>query len=165
MARPTKSAWAWAGSASAAAASGEFTPKTLGTSGPVFSRTALAVATRPTSQPARVAGSVGVEIPEAVRHRHTHPISIHSREGAQDSGPRVRNDAGVIVGENGALAPDEVQEGGYLLQVGGNVRVVATKVGVVELDVDDSLNPSSSGIQHAGCSRLGGSGQNQAAHH
>src|SRR5438876_557623 len=40
-------------------ASGEPGPKTVGTSMPVFSRTVLAVATAPTSQPARVYGTQG----------------------------------------------------------------------------------------------------------
>src|SRR5262249_55409599 len=50
------------------AASGEFAPNTLGTSGPVFSSTALAVATMPTSHPARVNAThgAGAFLPSAV---------------------------------------------------------------------------------------------------
>src|SRR5207244_13164945 len=56
---PTKSANAWAGFATTSAASGEAGPKTVGMSIAVFSRTVFAVATAPTSHPARVYGPHG----------------------------------------------------------------------------------------------------------
>jgi hypothetical protein len=56
---PTKSANAWPGFAATSAASGELAPKTVGMSIAVFSRIVFAVATEPTSQPARVYGTHG----------------------------------------------------------------------------------------------------------
>src|SRR5262245_34599208 len=56
---PTKSANPCAGFAATSAASGEPAPNTVGISMAVFSRTVFAVATAPTSQPARVKGTHG----------------------------------------------------------------------------------------------------------
>src|SRR5436309_4917120 len=56
---PTKSAWASVALAFASWSSGEPGPKTLGTSGPVFSRIVLAVDTAPKSQPALVYAAHG----------------------------------------------------------------------------------------------------------
>src|SRR5207247_8984347 len=56
---PTKSANAWPGFAATSAASGDAGPNTVGMSIAVFSRTVFAVATAPTSQPARVYGTHG----------------------------------------------------------------------------------------------------------
>src|SRR5262249_45188342 len=56
---PTKSANAWPGLALTSAASGEPAPNTVGMSMAVFSRMVLALATAPTSQPARVYGTHG----------------------------------------------------------------------------------------------------------
>src|SRR2546423_134375 len=59
MPMPTKSAKAWPGFAVTSAASGDAGPNTVGMSMAVFSRTVFAVATAPTSHPARVYGTHG----------------------------------------------------------------------------------------------------------
>jgi hypothetical protein len=45
-----------------------------------------------------------------------------------------------MIGENGALSAQEIEEVGYLLEVGWHVRIVAAEMHVVELDVDDVLD-------------------------
>jgi len=46
----------------------------------------------------------------------------------------------VVVGEQGAVVADEVEQARHLLEIGGDVRVVAAEMRVVELDVDDVLD-------------------------
>jgi len=47
----------------------------------------------------------------------------------------------VIVGQEGAVADDEVAERRYLLEVGWDVRVIALGVHIVELQNDHVLDP------------------------
>ena len=52
----------------------------------------------------------------------------------------MRDQRCVMFSKERALVFEEVQQIGHLLEVGGHVRVVAPKVDVVELDVDDVLD-------------------------
>src|SRR5262249_50124441 len=58
----------------------------------------------------------------------------------------------------GALALQEAQQVGHLLEVGRHVRVVALDVDVVELDVDDVLDAVAEVAGRRGVGRGGGEG-------
>jgi len=65
----------------------------------------------------------------------------------------VRDQGGVIVREQRAVALDEVEQVRHLLEVRRHVRVVTPEVGVVELDVDDVLDVVAGRLQVAGARR------------
>src|SRR5262249_21516336 len=72
-----------------------------------------------------------------------------------------------VVGDR-AVALQEAQQVGHLLQVGGHVRVVTREVRVVELDVDDVLDRALRRLQlapgggRAGSSLAGGQSSRDA---
>ena len=80
------------------------------------------------------------EIPEAVRHRLSHPVRVDAGQGRQDAGRGVRDQRRVVVGQQRSVAADEVEQVRHLLQIGRHVRVVTQEVRVVELDIDDVLD-------------------------
>src|SRR5436305_3630240 len=45
-----------------------------------------------------------------------------------------------MVGEHNAVIRDEVEKVGHLLQVRGNVRVIASEMNIVELDINHMLD-------------------------
>jgi hypothetical protein len=50
------------------------------------------------------------------------------------------NERSVMVGEEGAVVLEKVEEVGHLLEVGGNVRVITGEMDVVEMYIDDVLD-------------------------
>ena len=61
----------------------------------------------------------------------------------------MRDQGGVIVREQRAVAANEVEQVRHLLEVGWNVRVVTKEVRVVELDVDHMLDVVAGGRELA----------------
>src|SRR6185312_321102 len=94
----------------------------------------------PVSKRARERGDAVLKDTEAVADRETEFLAIHTREGGHDVNRGVRDERGVMVGEQGALLFEEIQQIGHLLEIGRDVRVVASQVNVVELKVDDVLD-------------------------
>jgi len=76
-------------------------------------------------------------------------VAVDTGQGSQDVVGSVRNQHCVMVRVQRAIVADEVEQMWHLLQVGGHVGVVALQVGVVELNVDDVLNPAVSGVELA----------------
>jgi hypothetical protein len=46
----------------------------------------------------------------------------------------------MIIREQGAVITNKIKQTGHLLQIRRHVRVIASKVGVIELDVDHMLD-------------------------
>ena len=79
---------------------------------------------------------IRIEITETVAHWHTVPVPINACQGREDVRGGVGNERRVMVGEERPLAFEEVQQVRHLLQVGGNVGIIANEVRVIELHVD-----------------------------
>src|SRR6202011_1323170 len=88
-------------------------------------------------------GDSGTRIPcwrevfEAVGNGYPVTVAVDARQGRQDVSRGVRDQGSVVVGVQGAVVLDEVEQVRHLLEVGRNVRVVTLEMCVVELDVDD----------------------------
>src|SRR5262249_57067320 len=98
-AMPTESARPCRGFAVPPAAPTDPAPKTLGTSGPMFSSTAFAVDTMPTSQPARVKAThgAGAFLPSAVSMLNVASVGVVV-EGSKMPSVQYANDTpGVVV--------------------------------------------------------------------
>ena len=80
------------------------------------------------------------EVAEAVRDGLAHPVGVHACLRGEDPGRGVRDQDRVVVGEQRAVAADEVQQVRHLLEVRRDVPVVPQEVRVVELDLDDVLD-------------------------
>ena len=79
-------------------------------------------------------GAVGVVGLVAVGDGHAVPVAVQAGEGGQDVVGGVRDQRRVVVGQERAVAGEEVQQVRHLLQVGRDVRVVPEVVHVVEHD-------------------------------
>jgi hypothetical protein len=55
----------------------------------------------------------------------------------------------MVVRQNGAVVEQKVAQVRHLLQIRRNFGNVAPEVDVVELDIDDTLDPAATGVQHA----------------
>ena len=77
------------------------------------------------------------------------PVSSAYRPvlGREDVVGRVRDEDRMVTGMECAVLLDEVQQVGHLLEVGGNVRVVAGEVYVVEFGVDYLFDLSATRVQ------------------
>jgi hypothetical protein len=85
----------------------------------------------------------------AVRHRLALPVRIEAGERRQDPARGVRDQNRVVVGEERPIALQEVEQVRHLLEVRGDVRVVAVVVRVVELDLDHVLDAVAVGAELA----------------
>src|SRR5713226_7769586 len=99
---------------------------------------------------ADVAGTVWVEVAEAVAHGHTVTVTIDASQRGEDIRGGVGDERSVMVGENGPLGLENVQEVRHLLEIGRHVRVIADKMRVIELNIDDMLDSSLGRVQRAG---------------
>ncbi len=76
-------------------------------------------------------------------------LPIDTGESSNDVVGGVGDERGMVIGGERAVVHEEIEEMGHLLQVRGNVRVIAGEVNVVELNVDDVLDVSASRAQSA----------------
>ena len=73
-------------------------------------------------------------------------VGINARQRGDDVIRRMRLQRGVVVGHQHPIIRDEIQQIGHLLQVGRNIRVIADKVNVIELNINHVLDLPSRGI-------------------
>ena len=92
----------------------------------------------------RVRDAIGSVEHEGVAHGLTVAIRVDAGQRREDIGAGVRNDRCVVVVQDRAVPDQEVVQAGHLLDVRRHVRVVAPKVDVVELKLDDMLDRASS---------------------
>src|SRR5262249_61906329 len=72
-------------------------------------------------------------VQDAIRpHRHAHAVPVKSADGDQNSGHRVRDKRGVVIGTLSAVVVPEVEQAWNLLEIRRYVRVVAGELRVVE---------------------------------
>jgi hypothetical protein len=95
---------------------------------------------RPIGEGARELRDALAEEAEAVADRHTELVGIDPGQGGHDVDRGVRNQRGVMIGEDGALLLQEVQQVRHLFEVGRHVRIVAGQMHIVELDIDDMVD-------------------------
>ena len=81
--------------------------------------------------------AIGIEETIGVRHSHAVTVGIHPGQRGQNVIGGVGNQRSVVIGQQGAAILDEAEKMRHLLKVGGHIRIVAAKVNVVELDVND----------------------------
>ena len=91
----------------------------------------------------------GVVEAEGVADRDAHLVAVLAGELLQDVGAGVRDQPGVLVADHRAVAGDEVEQVGHLLQVARHVRIVASQVDVVEHDAHDVLDTVALAVQVA----------------
>ena len=85
----------------------------------------------------RAAGPVWVEVTQAVADRDPHLVAVDAGQRGQDIDRGVRDQGCPVIGQQRSLPFEEIQQVGHLFEVGRHVRVVAPKVHIVELDMDD----------------------------
>ena len=67
-------------------------------------------------------------------------IGIQAGLHRDDVSARVRDERGMCLREERAIAGEKVQQMRHLLQVGRDVRIVAVEVDVIELQINDVLH-------------------------
>ena len=91
----------------------------------------------------------------AVGDRHAVPVAVQAGERGQDVVAGVRDERRVVVGQERAVAGEEVQQVRYLLQVGRDVRVIPEVVHVVEHERDHVLDAVAQVARRVGGCRRG----------
>ena len=82
-------------------------------------------------------------------------LAVDARERRDDVIRSVRDERGMVVGQQDAIAVQEIEQVRHLLEVGGNVRVITGEMDVVEMYIDDVLDSAPRGIQGAGLALQG----------
>ena len=100
-------------------------------------------------RPGGVGGPARRVVVVLVRDRYALVAAVQAGLGGHDVVGRVRDQRGVLMGDQRPVAGDEVEQVRHLLQVAGHVRLVPGVVHVVELDVDDVLDRRSVGAEGA----------------
>jgi hypothetical protein len=77
-------------------------------------------------------------------------IAVDTSQGSQDVVRGVRNQYRVVVRTQRTSVTEKIEQMRHLLEIGWDIRVVATQVSVIELDVDEMLDFASSRIEIAG---------------
>src|SRR6202040_2639648 len=90
-----------------------------------------------------------VEIVKVIRNGLAVALAINAGERGDDVVGSVRDERSVVIAGESAVIHEKVEEMRHLLEVGGNVRVIASEVNVVELNVNDVLDFAMSGVQRA----------------
>ena len=80
------------------------------------------------------------EVAEAVRDGLPHPVGVDARQRRENPRRRVRDQDGVVVREQRAVAADEVEQVRHLLEIRRDVAAVPQEMRVVELNRDDVLD-------------------------
>jgi hypothetical protein len=83
---------------------------------------------------------VRIEIAQAVADRYAEFVAIDAGQRGQDIDRGMRDQRRVVIGEERAVALQEIEQVWHLLEVGGDIRVVAPQMDIVELDMDDVLD-------------------------
>ena len=98
-----------------------------------------------------VALVVGKLVPddEAVGHRLAVLVRVNPRQGGQDVVRRMGDERSMVVGKEGPVVFEEIQQIGHLLQVRRNVGDVALEVHVVELNKHNVADLAAGRIQRA----------------
>ena len=73
-------------------------------------------------------------------------LAIDPGERGDDVVGSVRSERSVVIAGEGAVIHEKVEEMRHLLEVGGNVWIVAGEVDVVELKINYALDLPSRGI-------------------
>jgi hypothetical protein len=95
---------------------------------------------RPIGEGTGEAGDAVQEQADAVADRHAEFVTVDAGQRGHDVDRGVRDQRRVVVREKCPVVLEEIQQIGGLLEVGRHVRVVAPKVDIVEMDVDDVLD-------------------------
>jgi hypothetical protein len=97
---------------------------------------------RPIGEGTRETGdpSLLVEQAEVVTDRDAEFVAVYAGQRRQNIDRGMRDQRRVMVREQRAVVLEKVQQIRDLLKIGRHVRVIAPKVDVVELDVDDVLD-------------------------
>src|SRR5207237_6181216 len=103
---------------------------------------------------------VGLEVVVAVGDRLSLPVRVEAGQAGKDAAGGVRDENRVVVGEQGPVGAQKVEQVRHLLQVRGDVGSVTVEMGVVERHVDHVLDGCVCRVQmaHGVCARrdLGG---------
>lgn len=76
-------------------------------------------------------------------------VAINARQRGNDVVRRVRLQRSMFARDKRAVAFQEVQQIRNLLQIGGDIRVVARKVDVIELNINNMFDLAAGGVQIA----------------
>ena len=114
-------------------------------------RLAVAGQRRPVQERAVEAdAAVRLEVAIAVGNRNSHAVAIDAGLGGENIGRGVRNQRGVMIAADGAVALDEIEQIRHLFEIGRNVRIVAPQMHVVENDMNNVFDLTARGIQLTG---------------
>jgi hypothetical protein len=97
----------------------------------------------------RERGGTVVENPETVGYRNAVAVPVNSRQKGEFIVRGMRDQHHMMIGIQRPVLPDKVKEVWHLLQIRRNVGIIATKVNVVEDDLDHMLDSAAGGVKPA----------------
>jgi hypothetical protein len=102
----------------------------------------------------------GSEVEDRVADRHAHLLAVDTGQRGKDIYRCVRDEGRVVVGEQRSLVLEEMQEARNLFEIRRHIRIIATQMNIVELQIDDVLDAAAERPELA----AGGVGRRDARH-
>src|ERR1700692_1863229 len=84
--------------------------------------------------------AIRAEEADVVADRNAELVAIDPGQGRHDVDRGVRDQRRPVIGQKRPVFLEEFEQIWHLLEVGRNVRVVAAKMNIVEMNVDDALD-------------------------